>query len=270
MTARALLRFELAAAARGRALTWIAAGFAVASLAIALSGLAAGGVVAVQGFARTAVSLLQLVVWAVPLLALLSGALAGADSHDLEFVAALPVSRRRLLVARWLAGLVGLGAAVLIGLGAAGVVLGVLAGGADAWRYVALVAVALLLLAGTLALGLWIGVAAGSRLRAVALAALAWLVLVVGVDLVAIALLALLPVEVGRWALTGLLLIDPVDSARALGLGLFRADVIAGPTEAALRRVLGGAGAWLLVVALFVWTAGPLALAARRFARQDL
>ena len=52
---------------------------------------------------------------------------------------------------------------------------------------------------------------------------------------------------------------------------LFRsADAIAGPTEAALRRVLSGSGAWLLVAALVAWCAGPLALAARRFARQDL
>lgn len=270
MTARALLRFELAAAARGRALPWIAAGFAVASFAIALSGLAAGGVVVVQGFARTSVSLLQLVTWTVPMLALLWGGMAGADSHDLEFVAGLPLSRSRLLVARWAAGFAGLGGGVLVGLGTAGVVLGVLAGGADAWRYAALVAVALLLLGATLALGLWIGVAAGSRLRAVALAALVWLVLVVGVDLIAIGVLAALPAETGRWALTGLLIADLVNSARALGLGLFRTDLIAGPTEAALRRVLSGSGAWLLVAALVAWCAGPLALAARRFARQDL
>ena len=39
-----------------------------------------------------------------------------------------------------------------------------------------------------------------------------------------------------------LLMADPVDTARALGLSLFHADVVAGPTGAALRRVLGGAG----------------------------
>jgi hypothetical protein len=61
-----------------------------------------------------------------------------------------------------------------------------------------------------------------------------------------------------------------VDAARALGLGLFRADAIAGPTGAALRRVLGGWGAWVLVAGLGAWTALPLALAGRSFARRDL
>ena len=63
---------------------------------------------------------------------------------------------------------------------------------------------------------------------------------------------------------------DPVDSARALGLSLFHADVVAGPTGAALRAVLGKAGAWALTGALVGWTLVPLTLAGRRFARSDL
>ncbi len=270
MTVGALLRFELATAARGRTLALIAAGFALASLTVALAGLSAGGAVAVQGFARTSVSLLQLVVWTVPMVALLAGAVAGVDSHDLELLVALPVSRSRLLVARWLAHAVALGGALLVGLGTAGVALAVLTGTADALRYLGLVGVASLLLCATLALGFWVGIAAHNRLRAVAGAALVWLLLVVGVDLAAIVLLSVLPAGQAAWPLSALLLADPVDAARALGLGLFQAATIAGPTEAALRHVLGGAGAWLLVAGLLAWTAGPLVLAGRRFARTDL
>lgn len=269
MTTRALLRFELATLARGRALMLIAAGFALASVVVALAGLSAGGVVAVQGFARTSISLLQLVVWTVPMLALLAGAMAGVEAHEIEFLVALPVSRRQLLAARWLAHMVALGGALLVGLGAAGVLLGALGGTADAPRYAALVAVAVLLLSATLALGLWIGVATRTRLRAVATAVIAWLVLAVGIDLVAIILLTTLPVGAG-WGLSLLLLADPVDTARALGIGLFQATTIAGPTEAALRQVLGGTGALVLVAGLLAWTVGPLVLAGRRFGRQDL
>jgi ABC-type transport system involved in multi-copper enzyme maturation permease subunit len=130
--------------------------------------------------------------------------------------------------------------------------------------------VALLVLAATLALGLWIGVAARTRLRAVAVAVGVWFVLVIGVDLAAIGLLALLPPGQAGWWLSLLLMADPVDSARALGLSLFHADVVAGPTGAALRQVLGGAGAWALAAALAGWTAVPLVLAGRRFGREDL
>ncbi len=266
----ALLRFELSAAHRGRTAVLFAVGFALASIGVALVGLAAGGAVAVQGFARTSVSLLQLVLWVVPLLALLTGAVAGAECHELEFLVALPVPRERLVVARWGAWAVVLGACLIIGFGAAGVLIGVLAGAADAGRYLALIAVAELLLAAALALGLWIGVAARSRARAVGVAVVVWFVLAIGVDLIAIAALAILAPREAGWGLSLLLLANPVDSARALGLGLFQADVIAGPTGAALRRVLGGWGAWVLAAGLAAWTVVPLVLAGRRFARTDL
>jgi Cu-processing system permease protein len=266
----ALLRFEVAAARRGRTVLLFAVGFAAVSVGIALVGLSAGGAVAVQGFARTSVSLLQVVTWVVPLLGLLLGGVAGADLHELEFVVALPISRRRLLGARWAAWFTAIGAAVLLGLGAAGIAIGSLAGAADALRYLALLLISELLLGATLALGMVVGVLAGNRARAVGLAVVVWFVLVVGVDLLAIGALALLPPRDAGWGLSLLLLADPVDSARALGLGLFRADAVAGPTGAALHRVLGGWGAWALAAGLVGWTAGPLWLAGRRFARRDL
>lgn len=265
-----LFRFELAAARRARTLPMFAAGFGVASIAVAFIGLSAGGAMEVQGFARTSISLLQLVIWIVPMLGLITGAVAGAECHELELIAALPVSRGSLVLARWLGWSVALGGALLVGLGLAGGVIALLAGAADGWRYLRLIGVALFLLAATLALGLWIGVAVRTRLKAVAVAVAAWFILVIGVDLLAISMLAVLPPGRAGWWLSLLLMADPVDSARALGLSLFHADVVAGPTGAALRRVLGGAGIWALAAALVAWTLIPLALAGRRFARTDL
>ena len=97
-----------------------------------------------------------------------------------------------------------------------------------------------------------------------------WSVLVVGVDLIAIGLLAILPAGNPSWPLSLLLALDPIDLARVLGMGLFNADGISGPTGAALRELLGGTGAAALVTALLGWTALPLGWAARRLARSDL
>lgn len=266
----ALLRFELAAARRGRTAIMFAAGFALASMAIAVVGLSAGGAVAVQGFGRTSVSLLQLILWVVPLLALLTGAAAGSECYEVEYIAALPVSRSALVFSRWTAWLTTLGAALCVGLGSAGLVIGLLAGSADAMRYLALLAVAVLLLASCLAIGIAIGAAVRDRGRALALAIVVWGLLVVGVDLLAIGLLALLPAGQATWWLSLLLMANPVDCARALGLGLFTGEVLAGPTGAALRAVMGGWGAWLLAGALAAWTALPLAVAVRTLRRRDL
>lgn len=270
MTGRALLRFDGAAARRGRLIPIFAAGFALASVGVALAGLSAGGAVVVQGFARTSVSLLQLTLWTVPLLSLLLGAVSGAECTELEFLTALPLPRAHIVVSRWASWTLALTVALVAGFGAAGVVIGILAGSADVARYVALIGVATLLVSASLAIGLWIGIVARSRARAVGFAVLVWFVLVVGADLAAIALLSVLPAPAGSWSLIALLTANPVDSARALGLGLFQADVVAGPTGGALHRLLGGPGAALVLVGLIAWTIVPLRLAGRRFARQDL
>ena len=265
-----ILRFELTTARSGRTVLLFAGGFAFASLVVALVGLSAGGVLAVQGFARTSVSLLQLVIWAVPLVALLAGAAAGAECREAEFVFALPVSRSDVLLSRWVAHVVVLGAALLLGLGVAGIVIGAFAGAADGLRYLTLTAIACLLLAACLALGLMIGVMARTRMRALAVAIGAWFVLGIGIDLLAIAALAILPPGGASWELVALLAINPVAAARVLGLGLFGADVLAGPTGAALRAVLSGWGAWVLLATLVAWTALPLVVAARALKKRDL
>lgn len=270
MTRTAMIRFDWAAARRGRVVLFFAAGFALASIGVALAGLAAGGIIAVQGFARTSVSLLQLVLWTVPLLALLLGAIHGAECYELEFLAALPMRRSDLIVSRWVAWSLALGMALVAGFGAAGVVIGILAGAADALQYLALVGIALLLLSAGLAIGLWIGVASRTRARSIGIAVVVWFVLAVGADLAAIVVLAVLPAGGATWHLAALLLANPVDSARALGLGVFSADVLAGPTGASLRHLLGGWGAIPLGASLVCWTAAPLRMASKLFQSKDL
>ncbi|HTY06786.1 MAG TPA: ABC transporter permease subunit [Gemmatimonadales bacterium] len=270
MTRGAMVRFEWAAARRGRVVPFFAAGFALASVGVALAGLSAGGIIAVQGFARTSVSLLQLVLWTVPLLALLLGAAQGAECYELEFLAALPAPRGRVVFGRWAAWTLALAAALVAGFGAAAVVIAIFAGAADVLQYLALIGVAVLLLSAGLSVGLWMGVAARTRTRAIGVAVAVWFVFAIGADLVAIALLAVLPPGGATWNLATLLLVNPVDSARALGLGVFSADVLAGPTGAALRHLLGGWGAILLILSLGGWTIIPLRLAGRRLESVDL
>jgi len=270
MTRRALLKFDWAAARRGRLVPLFALGFALASIGVALVGLSAGGAVVVQGFARTSISLLQLTLWTVPLLSLLLGAVSGAECTELEFLTALPFPRTHIVVSRWAAWTLALSAAVAAGFGAAGIVVGIFAGSADVGRYLALIGVALLLVSANLAVGFWIGIVARGRARAVGFAVGAWFVLVIGADLVAIALLSILPAHLATWSLVALLTVNPVDSARALGLGLFQTGAVAGPTGAALQRLLGGPGAALVLAGLVAWTVIPLRLAGRRFAAHDL
>lgn len=266
----ALARYELAAEMRGRTVPAFALAFAGAALGIAVTGMSAGGAFTVQGFGRTGVSLLQLTLWVVPLVTLGVSALAAADGYDLEMLAAQPVSRGTLVAGRALGRFVALAAALTTGYGTAGLVIAASAGSGDAWRFLGLVANATLLAAACVSLGTLAGVLARSRTRALALAFAVWFVLTIGFDLAAIAALSVLPRAELTWGLSLLLVLNPVDCARAIGAGLFGAEALAGPMGAALRRVLGSAGLLVLWLGLVAWTAGPLALAARVFRRRDL
>jgi hypothetical protein len=67
-----------------------------------------------------------------------------------------------------------------------------------------------------------------------------------------------------------LLAANPIDGMRALGLVGLGADVLLGPTGAALSRLMGpSGGAVLVVAALLGWCAVPLALATRAYRRRD-
>lgn len=268
--ALALAKYELRAQVRGRTLPVFTAGFAIAAMGIALIGLSAGGDFTIQGFGRTAASLLQLVLWVVPLVALADTSLAAAEGYDLETLASQPVSRGTLVAGRALGRFLALAVALITGLGAAGLLIGGVAGSGDAWRFAGLIGVTLALAASMCAVGTLAGVLARSRTRALTLAVALWFALTVGFDLVVVAALTVMPRAELTWSLTGLLLLDPVDTARVLGAGLFSSDAIAGPMGAAMRRVLGPAGLAVLGAGLIAWTAVPLALAARLFSRADL
>jgi hypothetical protein len=67
-----------------------------------------------------------------------------------------------------------------------------------------------------------------------------------------------------------LLAANPLDGVRALGLVGLGADVLLGPTGAALAKLLGPSGGALLVAGAMVgWCAVPLALAAHLYRRRD-
>ena len=71
---RAIAAAECRGALAGRLVQGLGALFALMALAISLAGLAASGHLMVQGFTRTAVSLLSLALYLLPLVGLVLGA----------------------------------------------------------------------------------------------------------------------------------------------------------------------------------------------------
>ena len=224
---RTIAAAELCGALRARLVQGFAGLFAVLAAGIAIAGLGASGQVLVQGFVRTAVSLLTLSLYLLPLLGLVVGAQAfGSDDAGTELLMVQPVSRGEVLVGR----AAGLGAALsgvaLVGFGLAGLLVGLTAGWSGIGGYLVVAGGSMLVGLASLAVGILLGTLARRRAAAVGGALAAWLFAAVLYDLLAIALLQFTGSGEPGPYLVALLALNPIDGVRALGLVYLGADVL--------------------------------------------
>lgn len=268
-------RQELILAVRSRWTQIFALVFAGLSLAVAASGYILSGGSGVQDFARTAASMVQLVLLLVPLTSLLMGALALTPERGAsELLYSQPVPRRTILLGKLLGLFEALAAAQALGFGAAGVVIFTQAGGEGLGAFLLLAVGSLTLTA--VFLGVAALIAAGSpergRARVLAVALVVWFAAVVVFDVAALGLASLLPSGAASRVLIVAVLVNPADAVRTGTLLTAEGTTAFGAASLAfLRFTRGPAGAGLLLSAsLLVWLVVPTVMAARRLGRSDL
>src|SRR5262245_25504951 len=174
-------RHELLLEIRSRWLQLFAIVFAVLALLAASPGYVMSGGYGLQDFARTAASLVQLVLLLVPLTALCFGALAlTPDRGAAEMLFAQPVSRARVLVGQYVGLFAALTAAEAIGFGLAGLVLNGQAGSSGMTGFLVVVAISFALTAIFLSLAAVLSPThSRRRTRVLALGLVIWFVTVV-------------------------------------------------------------------------------------------
>ena len=278
MTSSPLLlcaRQELLLAVRSRWTQIFALVFAGLSLAVAASGYILTGGYGVQDFARTAASLVQLVILLVPLASLLMGTLALTPERGAsELLYSQPVPRSAILLGKILGLFVALAAAQALGFGAAGLVIFSQAGGGGLGTFL-LLGLGSLVLTATF-LGLAALLAAGApergRARVLALALVVWFATVVVFDVAALGLASLLPSGLASRVLILAVLLNPADAVRTGALLAAEGTTAFGAASLAfLRFTHGPLGAGLLLTAsLLVWLVIPPLLAIGRLRRCDL
>jgi Cu-processing system permease protein len=274
-TLRLLMRQELVVAARSRWTQLFAAAFACLAVAVAGAGYVLSGGYGVQDFARTSVSLVQLVLLLVPMTALVLGVLSiTPERGSAELLFSQPISRSAILLGK-LAGLFSaLAGAQLIGFGAAGLVVFWQAGDEGLPVFVMLVAASFVLTAVFLGLAALIAVTSvnGRRVRGLALAILTWFLLVVLYDVAALGIASVLPSGTASRMLMGAVLLNPVDALRTATLLGIEGTGAFGAASASFLRFTGGplgAALWL-TASLLAWLTVPALLAVLRLRRVDI
>jgi Cu-processing system permease protein len=264
-------REEYRRALETRWLFLFAAIFAAIVLGLSYFGLAQSREVGFQGFARVTLSLLNLVLFMVPLTGLILGVTSiTGSSESLSMLLAQPVTRGEVLAGKYLGLAVALAVAQAVGFGGGGIVVAMNAGSDQVPGFLALTALSLLLGWLNLAASFLLAVVWPDRLKAVSAALLLWLLMVVAYDLVVLGATALLRGVPLQAVLFPALLLNPVDLVRVLTTLAVGSGALLGPTSAVLVTMFGsGLGITLALAVLVLETAAPLVLAARIFRGRD-
>jgi Cu-processing system permease protein len=266
---------ELRLAVRSRWTQLFGVVFGGLALAVATSGYVLSGGSGVQDFARTAASLVQIVLLLVPLTSLVMGVLAlTPDRGGAELLYAQPVSRSMVLLGT-LAGLfLALVAAQALGFGAAGLVIFTQSGpeGLAGFLLVALGSALLTAVFLALAALVSIGQHGRRRVRALAIALVAWFALVLLFDIIVLAIASLLRSGTASRVLIVSVLVNPIDAVRTGSLLAIEGTSAFGAASLALLRFTGGPAATAVLIALSVtaWIVLPLGAALRRLSRVDI
>lgn len=268
-----IARQELVVNLRNKWILTFAVAFATLILAISYFGLVTAGTVGFQGFTRTSASLLSLVLYVVPLIALTMGTLSFTSEQGVsELLFAQPVTRTEILMGK-LAGLfASMVTATLIGFGSGGLVIAARTGSEGAARYPIFVALSLLLALAFLSLSALVAFLFQRKTRAFGVTLLLWFFFVIFYDLLVIGGSLLLKERTANTLIFTSLFGNPVDMVRVASLIVLDGKEVFGAAGAALVRFLGGERASLLLLlgGLLVWIVGPLLASQRLLKRQDI
>ena len=266
---------ERALAMRSRWVQAFAVVFAALALGVATSGYILTGGRGVQTFARTAASLLQIVVLLIPLTALVMGVLSlSSERGAAELLYSQPVDRRRLMLGRLLGLFEALIVAEALGFGLAGAVVFSQSGEVGIGGFAALMVAAAALTAVFLAIAAVIAAPAVGhrRIRALAAALIVWFVAALFFDLAVLAAASFLRSGSASRLLMTAALVNPIDAIRTGALLAVEGTSAFGAASLALLRFTGGPlGAGAAVAAsVIAWVVIPTWIAGRRLANADL
>jgi Cu-processing system permease protein len=263
---------EVRSAVRGRWFLVGALSLGLLSIAVATLGMAGAARWGVSALDRTAVALLDLVLLFIPLMALPLGAgsFAGeAEDGTLAYIVAQPVTRAEVFAGK-LGGLIAtMTLSLSIGFGGAAVVVG-LSGGVPTVTFLALAIGAWLLAVVTVTLGALLSIWAKRRVRALAGAIAAWVLLVFLCDFGVLATAASEWISAG--GLFAISVANPVEAVKTLSaLAISERLEVLGPVGVHAVRVLGrGPLAAVLATSVLAWTFISAFAAYVRFRRESL
>lgn len=240
--------------------------FTAFALVIAYFGAAQQGAVGFRGIEVTIASLVSLVIYLVPLIALILGfdAIVGErERGSLDLLLSMPLTRFELLLGKYLGLAAALACSTVAGFGLVGVLLAAKLPPAAWYHYAGFIFSSVLLGMAFLSLAVTVSVFAGDRARASGVAIALWFFFVLVYDLLLLGALVATGGGFAADAFPFLLMLNPADVFRILNIfGLDDVRTLYGLTTVFPPRLAHPA---LLGTVMLAWIAVPLAVASWRF-----
>lgn len=240
--------------------------FTAFALVIAYFGAAQQGAVGFRGIEVTIASLVSLVIYLLPLIALILGfdAIVGErERGSLDLLLSMPITRLELLLGKFAGLSAALACSTLIGFGLVGALLAAKMPAAGLYHYAGFMLSSVLLGMAFLSLAVMVSVFAQDRTRASGAAIALWFFFVLVFDLLLLGGLVVSGGAFGTDLFPYLLLFNPADIFRILNIfGLDEVRTLYGLTTVFPERL---ANPMLLGAVMLAWIVAPLAIAAWRF-----
>ena len=268
-----IARQELVINIRNKWTVIFAVVFGILVVSISYVGILTEGFSGMQDFTRTSASLLNLVLYIVPLVALTMGTLSfTGDKGSAELLFSQPVSRAEVLVGKWLGVFFSIALSTLIGFSLAGMIVVTASGVEGLTRYASFVVLSLALSLIFLSISLLTATICRRKSRAFGVALFLWFFFVLFYDLLSLGGSMLFRGQSANMFLFLSLFGNPVDMVRVATLILLDNATIFGAAGASMLRFLGGQAASLilLLVGLAAWVGIPLLISNRLIRQQDI
>lgn len=264
---KAIFFREISETKRNRWFLLVASLFALLSASLSLLGLAGLGNFGVAGFGRTAASLLNLILFVVPLMGLLLGAMSLCNEKEqgsLAFLMAQPVTAGEILLGKYLGASAALTAAILAGFGLSGIIISFYAGVAQISGFITLFIFTVMLGLAFLSLGFLLSVISSRTATATGLAMVAWFLFIFFSDLGVIS--AVLSVKFSAHELFWISVLNPLQSFKlAVVGGLQKSLEVFGMTGRYATDAFGGAYIFVAGGVILSWLLAALGISIWRF-----
>jgi len=264
---------ELVISVRNKWTVIYAVVFSLLVVSVSYFGIRAEGFAGMQNFTRTSASILNLVLYIVPLVALTMGTLSfTGDKGSTELLFSQPVSRVEVLVGKLFGMFFSMTLSTLVGFVLAGVVIMAGSGVDGMSRYATFVGLSLILSLVFLSVSVAASTICKRKSKAFGFALFLWFFFVLFYDLLVVGGTLLLKGQSATTFLFVSLVGNPVDLVRVASLITLDNVAIFGASGAALVRFFGGTtlSVSLLLCALALWVCWPLLLSHRLIQRQDI